>query len=213
MKAVEENGKKTSEIKVRYYYARVSPGIVEKYIDVTTGQPIGEQTQEGYEGDAYTSKPKEIEGYDIVEERLPANTEGTMGTEKTEIRYYYVKKTKVTVEYIDRKTGNKILSDIVIQGHEGDTYVTTGKSISGYNLVDKTSNETGTMTKGDIVVRYYYENPNAVSGNSTSGGTTSGTGKTPNTGDMLPIYAISIIGIVIILNISMQIVIARKKEN
>ncbi len=199
-----ENG--SSEIRVKYYYAKVSPGVKIKYIDSKTGEIIKEEKQEGYVGDNYTSALEEINGYELVKEKLPANREGTMGDEGIEIKYYYIRKTKVVVEYINRKTGSKLKVDTVIEGHEGDTYSISSEVISGYNLVDKTNNETGTMTKDSIVVKYYYENPNEVVVNKNT------SGKTPNTGDMLPVYAISMICVVIILNVTMQVVIIKKRK-
>ena len=91
----------------------------------------------------YTSK--EFEGYDLVEDKLPTNAEGTMTISPIEVTYYYIYRTSVTVQYIDKITGNKLAEDIVINGHEKDAYTTEQKEFEGYDLVSEPSNKEGEM--------------------------------------------------------------------
>ena len=62
----EEYTYKPEDQVVKYYYAKVSSGVIEKHIDLITGKPIVEDVfYEGYEGKAYTTSSKEIEGYKV----------------------------------------------------------------------------------------------------------------------------------------------------
>ncbi len=156
-----------TEIEVIYYYKKISEGVAEKHYDIKTGELLEENTYSGLEGDSYKIEPKEFEGYDLVEERLPENAEGSMGVEKIEVSYYYIRKTTVRVEYIDVITNEKIIEDTIINNHEGDNYQTERKVIENYILIEDRlpENEEGitVVTKdenevinSEIVVRYYY---------------------------------------------------------
>lgn len=165
---IDEDGNVNEETVVRYYYvARVE--VVEKHIDIKTGKEIEEQVvHEGTEGDPYDIPSKEYEGYDLVEEKQPTNAEGTMSKDVVEVKYYYVRRTKVVVEYIDKETGEVVKETVEIRGHEGDEYLVEEQEIEGYKLVkeeypentkgtmDVTVNEDGTVVT-TTYVRYYYE--------------------------------------------------------
>ena len=161
----KEDGTVNVETYVRYYYVHVSRGVVEKHIDVMTDEIIEEATiHEGYEGDTYSTEAKEFEGYDLVEEKLPENAEGEMTVEKQEVRYYYIRKASVKVQYIDKDTNKKLLDDVIINGHEKERYTTEEKKIEGYKLVEKPENIEGEMkverkdgkVETEQVVTYYY---------------------------------------------------------
>ena len=161
MKVTEdEDGIVETEIIVTYYYLHKSGGVVEKHIDIITGQLIERETKyQGYEGDEYSTKAKEFKGYDLVEDKLPENAEGKMTIEKIEIKYYYIRKVEVSIEYIELKTGKKIQEDIIIVGHEGERYYTESKEIEGYKLLENKipTNKEGILGNTNIVVKYYYE--------------------------------------------------------
>ena len=72
---------KTGEQVVKYYYAHVSAGVIEKHIDDITGELLYSEEHHGNEGDlAIRYDAKEFEGYDLVTEdeegnsRLPDNS-------------------------------------------------------------------------------------------------------------------------------------------
>ena len=158
---VEEPAKKTvkmtkEEQVLKYYYIHVSGGVIEKHIDVISGQILANAVHEGNEGDEYDIPSRTFEGYDLVEEKLPSNSKGTMKVEPVEVIYYYIYKTKVTAEYVDKNTGNKLAEDEIQNGHEGDNYITERKTFDDYKLVEVPANADGTMTKEDIKVTYYY---------------------------------------------------------
>ena len=158
---VEEPAEKTvkmtkEEQVLKYYYIHVSGGVVEKHIDVISGQILANAVHEGNEGDAYDIPSRTFDGYDLVEDRLPTNAKGTMKVDPVEVVYYYIYRTKVTAEYIDKNTGNRLTADEVQNGHEGDNYITERKTFDDYKLVEVPANADGSMTKEDIKVTYYY---------------------------------------------------------
>ncbi len=171
---------KTGEQVVKYYYAHVSAGVIEKHIDDITGELLYSEGHEGNEGDLYNIPSREFEGYDLVTEdkdgnsRLPENAEGEMKRDEViEVKYYYIKKAKVIVKYLEEDdtpedtTDNQVLAEEeIIEGHENDNYETEAKEIEDYNLVKIPENATGTMviTKNpdgtyhtEIEVVYYYK--------------------------------------------------------
>ena len=170
---------KTGEQVVKYYYAHVSAGLIEKHIDEASGELIYSEKHDGNEGDYYNIPSRTFEGYDLVTEdsegnsKLPTNAEGEMlRDEVIEVKYYYIKKAKVVVKYLEYdntpedNTDNLILAEEVIDGHENDEYSTEIKEIDGYNLVEIPQNSKGTMIitenpdgtyDAEIEVVYYYK--------------------------------------------------------
>ena len=158
---VEEPEEKTIKMTreeqiLKYYYAHVSGGVIEKHIDVNSGEILFNDVHEGNEGDEYDIPSKTFDGYDLVEDKLPANSKGTMTTEPIEVIYYYAYKSKVIAEYINKSTGEKMTDDVVQDGHEGDEYTTERKIFDDYKLIEEPANADGKMTKEDIKVTYYY---------------------------------------------------------
>ena len=160
---------------VKYYYAKISAGVIEKHIDEISGELLYSEEHKGNEGDPYDIPSREFEGYDLVTEdsdgnsRLPENAKGEMTEELIEVKYYYIKKATVRVEYIDKQTGEKLTEDIIIEGHENDEYTTEEKEFKDYKLVETPENAEGRMTitqnpdgtyNTETVVTYYYEKEN-----------------------------------------------------
>ena len=151
-----ENGTYNTETVVTYYYVKQSAGVEEKHIDIKTNNVLASEIHKGNVGDNYNISEREFDGYKLVEEKLPANAKGKMTQEKIVVEYYYVKETKVRVEYIDKLTNEKILTE-EITGFEGDVYETEEKKFDGYDLVEVPSNGKGNMSAKEIVVKYYYQ--------------------------------------------------------
>ena len=164
--AVPDNksGDMTREpIVVIYYYVHDSAGVVENHYDIITGEKLTQETRyEGHEGDEYKTEPKNFEGYDLVEEKYPENSEGIMTREEIRVDYYYIKKTEVIVKHVDKVTGEELVPTETIPGHEGDPYTTDPKDIPGYVLIEEPENADGEMTKDTIEVIYYYARPAEV---------------------------------------------------
>ena len=144
---------KTGKQLVKYYYAHISKGVIEKHIDSITGEMLYSKEHQGNEGDHYKISSKEFAGYDLVETKLPENAEGEMTQGLIEVKYYYIKQARVIVKYLEQDntpedtTDNKELAkEEIIEGHENDSYETKAKDIKGYNLVETPENAKGTMT-------------------------------------------------------------------
>ena len=153
----EKTVKMTKEEQVlKYYYIHISGGVIEKHIDIISNEILANVAYEGNEGDEYDIPSRTFDGYDLVEDKLPENAKGTMKVEPVEVIYYYIYRSKVTSEYIDKNTGEKLTEDVTQNGHEGDDYTTDRKTFDDYKLVEVPSNADGSMTKDDITVTYYY---------------------------------------------------------
>ena len=153
----EKTVKMTKEEQVlKYYYIHISGGVIEKHIDIISNEILANDAYEGNEGDEYDIPSKTFDGYDLVEDRLPSNAKGIMKVEPVEVIYYYIYRSKVTAEYIDKNTGEKLTDDVTQNGHEGDNYITDRKTFDDYKLVEVPANADGSMTKEDIIVTYYY---------------------------------------------------------
>lgn len=136
-----------------YYYAKNSQVKV-RYVDQITGEEIKDtEIIEGYEGKEYTTDIRNIANYTYVENTK--NTSGYMTRGTIEVIYYYKYNTKVTVQYIDKETG-EVLRTTVKEGLEGDVYETVAREIPQYVLVESPGAKRVTMTKEEIIVRYYY---------------------------------------------------------
>lgn len=152
-----ETGKLTKkETIINYYLIQKSQGVFIQHIDQATGKEIAEEeTIEGYEGESYLTKPKQIEGYTLV--ATGENASGTMKKEKITMVYYYLKDCSVIVNYVDQTT-NTILKTITINGQETYPYQTEIKDFDGYNY-DKScypENSKGIFRIEPIIVNYYY---------------------------------------------------------
>ena len=62
----------------------------------------------------------------------------------------------VIVKYVD-ENGNEIATSTTKTGEVGESYTTTAKTISGYELVSTPTNASGTYKNGTITVTYKYK--------------------------------------------------------
>ena len=79
-----------------------------------------------------------------------------MTKENIVVKYYYIKKSKVTVEYLEKGTERKLDEDVIIEGHEGDQYEIYKKNFEGFVLYSISGNTKGKMTASDEVIKCYY---------------------------------------------------------
>lgn len=154
--AIKSGIMQKNEIVLTYYYVHVSGGVIEKHIDVTSGEVLYNEIHEGKEGEPYDIPSKTFAGYDLVETRLPTNNSGTMEINTIEVKYYYIKKAEITIKYIDKITGNELTQAIVLNGHEGDTYTTENKTFENYDLIKLPENNSGSMPGGKTTITYEY---------------------------------------------------------
>ncbi len=164
-------GTNVNENVINLYYTKKKGKVIVKYVDKNTGEEIpganGQSLRESKSDkvdEPYTTEKKTIEGYTFVE-----NTDNTTGTYTVasvetpiEVIYYYKKNTKVTVNHIDKKTGEEIPeangddSTVTHNGLVGDSYTAASKNFENYVLVEKPDPETVTLTPEEIVLNYYY---------------------------------------------------------
>ena len=140
----DENFEPTNtEVIVKYYYKAISKGVVVHHIDDKHDTILETETLEGIEGDNYETASKTFEGFDLVETKLPTNKTGKFAKDTITVNYYYVRSTKVIVNYVDVE-GGKLAEDVIIDNHEGDEYTTEAKTFTNYRLVATPENHTGT---------------------------------------------------------------------
>ena len=95
------------ETVVTYYYRKVKATITTKYLDEATGEEITEsEIFEGYIGDEYETTEKKLEGYELVEEKMPSNSKGKIDG-NDEVVYYY---RRVKVESVDTSDINVMIN-------------------------------------------------------------------------------------------------------
>ena len=149
------------EIVLVYKYVHVSEGLIERHIDTITKELIEPETlHEGDEGDPYKIDSKTFKDYDLVEEKIPENREGTFAKETITVTYEYIKKSKVIVKYVDAITGEDIFPEDPedeIDGHQKDPYETEPRLKDGYVVEEIPDNSKGEMTDETIVVVYKYK--------------------------------------------------------
>ena len=134
----------TETIRVTYYYIKKTEVNI-KYVDKVTGEEIDEPTNiPGHEGDEYKTEPKDVPGYDLVEE--PENKAGTMTAEPIDVIYYYRRPAKVIVNYYDADTKAKLADEVEITGYQNDEYTTEQKDIKYYEIKEIPANKDGKMT-------------------------------------------------------------------
>ena len=132
--------------------------IVNHYLKDTTQKLAESETLNGKIGEKYVSKANEevLKEYDLVEE--PSNKEGTFTKEQQTVNYYYTKKKgTITVEYIDKETGENLIEKIKSTEEIGKEYTTEEKEIPYYKLVEKPENANGTYKLEEQKITYVYE--------------------------------------------------------
>ena len=155
------------KIEVKYYYIKKSAGVTENHYDVKTREKIADEKKyTGHVGDKFETFSKMIDAYELirvekdkVEIKDKSNVSGLMTENEIKVDYYYIKKTNVTVKYVDKSTNKELQDPTLIPGYEDDEYKTEPKTIPGYDLVKEEipSNKEGTMTSTPIEVIYYYK--------------------------------------------------------
>ena len=146
------------DIEVTYRYQLITNKVIENHIDVLDDEVLFNEEHQVSPGDEYSTKPKDLENYDVVVEKLPLNGSGEMGNEDIVINYYYIRKAEVNVEYLDFFTGKPITDEQTIKGHVGDKYDSKEQNVPGYKLVKEQypENASGSMTKDPTTVTYFY---------------------------------------------------------
>ena len=171
------NTSKYGKVTVHYYIQNIDGTLTTNRVPDINGTEIQDVIIEGKEGDSYTTTDAEnvSDKYELVEEKLPANAEGTIEKYNEEapqevIYYYRLKPAKVIINYLEKDSdsndnNNQVLSEPEeINGYVDDKYNTDTnhkkqtivKDGKTYTLVEDSQNTEGTMTVEDIKVTYYY---------------------------------------------------------
>ena len=141
-------------IEVIYYYRVKSAVVNVRYLEKGTDAVLEpDEVLNGKVDEEYSTSAKVIDGYQLVEHS--GNENGKFEVNPLTITYYYLYKTKATVIYIDKMTGDPIESRIE-EGLVGDEFVTESKSFPNYVLVEEPAEKTVKMTKEGVTLKYYY---------------------------------------------------------
>ena len=151
-------------IEVIYYYEKTTAGgVIVHYEDEEGNKLLEDEIIGGKVGDSYTTEQKEIEDYEYV--RVEGEPQGELTEGVIEVTYIYRKTpAKVIVKHLekdnteDNSDNKELYPEEVIEGHVGDSYTTSRKTITNYRAAEpEPSNKEGKMTKEDTYVIYYYE--------------------------------------------------------
>ena len=71
------------------------------------------------------------------------------------VTYYYIHKSKITVNYIDEETKEKI-DTFEKEVYEGDKFTSEERNYEDYVLTKKPEKENVVIGKEDITLNYYY---------------------------------------------------------
>ena len=135
-----------------------SSGVKTRYVEKYTGKELASIIKTGPVGDTITLEDKEFEDKVLCEK--PKNTTIKLKEELQTYTYYYKNKYKVTADYIDKSSNQKIAESEITKVTEDDKYTTNSKTIKNYKLIQEPSNKNGTMPHNDVNVKYYYKYSN-----------------------------------------------------
>lgn len=153
---LNQDGTFTKEpIEINYYYVPKAGTVTINYIDKITGKKISNNdTINGWVGEKYETSPKKFKEYDLTK-NIPENRSGSLELEEIEVNYYYIYKSKIITEYIDKDTG-EILKQDIKTGYESDKIKTNEIEIPYYKLEEKPEIEEYTLTRQIPKVVYKY---------------------------------------------------------
>ncbi len=153
-------------ITVTYKYKKSEPApqrgtVTIKYVDENGQELIDSDELTGEVGSEYTTKAKDIPGYELVE--TPSNATGTFTEGDIVVVYVYGQESvpapqrgTVTIKYVD-ENGQELIGSDELSGIVGEEYKTTPEEIAGYELVETPPNATGTFAEEPITVTYKYK--------------------------------------------------------
>ncbi len=128
--------------------------VIVNHVDEKGKKLADSETIKGYEKDTYTTKAKNIQGYELT--KIPTNGKGSMTQDIITVDYVYrLKAATVMAKYVDEK-GKEIADTETIKGKVFDAYQTESKNIYGYQLIKIPDNHSGTMKEDTITVIYSY---------------------------------------------------------
>ncbi|PZG35877.1 internalin [Listeria ivanovii] len=147
---------------VTYIYTAIPVGaqpVTVNYLDYAGNKIADSELLTGNIGESYTLMPKTIEGYTLT--TSPANAIGLFTADAQTVNYLYTKNniteySTVKVCYVD-EANNPISESTELIGTLGDSYTASPKYITGYSLITKPKNESGTFMKDTQTVTFIYK--------------------------------------------------------
>ena len=162
----ELSGEYANEEKIVILKYKAKEGkVTVKYQD-ENGEQIEQDTV--YTGrllESYTTRAKEITGFEFVEVKEGSAPESGTFKEEEQIIIYVYKKIeepepqeetgKVIVKYQD-ENGNSLKEDVILEGKVGEEYTSEKVEFETYDLIEIVGNASGIITKEEQVVIYKY---------------------------------------------------------
>ncbi|MBQ8042700.1 MAG: MucBP domain-containing protein, partial [Clostridia bacterium] len=158
-----KDGEMVVDLTTVVYEYRMLSDVTTKFIDENYGTEITEEVKQTYkQGDPYSTKAKNLDGYQLVGQTN--NTNGMVEREDIVVEYKYKKiSAGVETKYIDQVTKEEIATPTHQSGLEKDAYTTSAKDVAGYELVLTPDNKDGEMIVDLITVTYEYrKNSNVI---------------------------------------------------
>ncbi|QBR47833.1 MucBP domain-containing protein [Leuconostoc kimchii] len=164
---------KTTE--TTYVYAKDQGSLVVNYVDENGSVLLSADLSTKDSGEAYTTTPKSIDGYDLVPSKTTGDVTGQYPAdgETKVVTYVYGKQGQHTTNYVD-EDGKTLVPTDTTKGPKDTDYQTTPAEIPGYHVVPNktTGDETGkydtgkttettyvyAKDQGNLVVNYVDEN-------------------------------------------------------
>lgn len=168
VQAIKNNAKLVSQSEDKTSYTvnyKVKYKVTTNYIDYDTKEKIKDSVVEEKDlNEKYITNYKDIDDtkWGLVE--LPKNYSGTV-KENVDVNYYFRKKYKVTVNFYEQGTTNKVAESQVLYYYMGDEYTTNYDNVEkSWEVAETPDNAKGKITGEDIEVNYYFteviiENP------------------------------------------------------
>ncbi|GAB6107437.1 MucBP domain-containing protein [Fusibacter bizertensis] len=147
----------TEDFTLTYVYKEnAKTTITVKYVDGNGTEIATSDSLSGYADESYSTSAKSIANYSLSE--TPANASGTYGTSDFEVVYVYTASDKltITVKYVNTNQV-EIASPDFIQGYPGDSYTSSPKSITDYQLITNPENANGVFGEENFEIIYVYE--------------------------------------------------------
>ncbi|WP_415617540.1 MucBP domain-containing protein, partial [Leuconostoc rapi] len=162
-----------------YVYAKNQGNLVVNYVDENGVVLSLADSSTKDSGEAYTTAPKLIDGYDLIPTKTTGDKNGQYPAdgETKEVTYVYGQQGQHTTNYVD-EDGNTLVPTDTTKGPKDTGYKTTPAEVPGYHLVPEktTGDETGkydtgkttettyvyAKDQGNLIVNYVDESGNAL---------------------------------------------------
>ena len=143
---------KEEEQIVNYYYSKFYD-INVKYIDINNNKEIATSERMNKRVNSeYATDKKDIQGYTFV--KVVGEPKGKV-VSNIDVKYFYKKNSIIKVNYIDKKTKEKLDSSIN-NGLEGDDFKLDRKKFKNYILIEGPKENIIKFSNKDIEINYYY---------------------------------------------------------